>query len=900
MATTAERLRIEVEADTDAATKGLQGLEDKGSKVPGWVGVATKAIVGFGAAAATYFGAKAVLQGGLSRLMNIEDAQAALKGIGHTQESISTIMDSALSSVRGTAFGLGDAAKIAATAVAAGIQPGQALTDTLRLTANTAALAQTSLGEMGSILNKVWTSGRVGTEELNQLADRGIPIWTKLAESYGVSADELRKMVSEGKVDAASFAQVLTGTVGEAAIAMGDTTRGAFANMNASVARVGANLLQGVFPMFKEALQGITAALGPVEAAAKAWGESLGSATTTAVDAFKAWSAETGAAFSATVALLRSGDFTSAFREATGVEEDSPLVSVLLNIRSAVVDTVAEVRGGLTAMRAAFSEGGTDVTSSGIAGVLEAIGLAARNFLDPVREALGALGPAFGQIVGQVASVASAFSPLHMVITALTPVLPVLGQVVGQVAATLAGTLMGALQSLLPALAQVATMLTGALAQAFAALMPAIQTLLPQIATLVSTLVGALLPVLAAIMPVLVQVASTILGAVVQAFTALLPVITSLLPVITTVADVVGQVLLVAVQALSPLITMLADVFAALVPALTPVISAVVSVVSALAPVVGIVGDLIGALLPPLVDLFMALLQPILDLIAPLVGALAPILTTVATIISSLLVPIIGTLADWLGRLVGFVTPVTTVISGGLVSAISTLIGWVVQAVSAIVSFAGDAIGAFGRFATGAGEKVGEAIAFVTGIPGQVLGVFADAGSWLVDSGKKIIQGLIDGVKNMAGKVVDAVSGVLSSARDLLPFSPAKKGPFSGKGWTLYSGRSISSALAEGIQDNAGDVVSATRALASAAAMNLPGPSIGTPSVYGAGSGAASGASGPSPADALGVGSASGYGGPSTIVVVDADGNLIGRMRVEAGKVATGAVTPLDEGRSGW
>jgi hypothetical protein len=44
---------------------------------------------------------------------------------------------------------------------------------------------------------------------------------------------------------------------------------------------------------------------------------------------------------------------------------------------------------------------------------------------------------------------------------------------------------------------------------------------------------------------------------------------------------------------------------------------------------------------------------------------------------------------------------------------------------------------------------------------------------------------------------------VLSGARDLLPFSPAKEGPFSGRGWTLFSGRSIMTGLAEGIHDEA-------------------------------------------------------------------------------------------------
>lgn len=62
-------------------------------------------------------------------------------------------------------------------------------------------------------------------------------------------------------------------------------------------------------------------------------------------------------------------------------------------------------------------------------------------------------------------------------------------------------------------------------------------------------------------------------------------------------------------------------------------------------------------------------------------------------------------------------------------------------------------------------------------IKGKITGFFSGAGSWLLDAGKKIIGGLIDGVTAMAGKVADAVGNVVSKAKDLLPGSPVKEGP---------------------------------------------------------------------------------------------------------------------------
>ncbi|XBH21615.1 tape measure protein [Jonesiaceae bacterium BS-20] len=237
-------------------------------------------------------GAKGI-HGGLQRAMNIEDAQASLRGLGHDVDSIGQIMDNAMASVKGTSFGLGDAATIASTAVAAGIKPGEELERTLRLTANTAALARTGLDDMGSILNKVWTNGKVSTQELNQIADRGIPIWTNLAEHYGVSGSELQKMVSSGKVSATEFADVLENTVGNAAEEMGNTTRGAWANMMAALSRGGEKFLSNVFPMFKDGFTGLTELLdeiGPiVEEAGKTVGKWINDNVVPALKAAGKW-----------------------------------------------------------------------------------------------------------------------------------------------------------------------------------------------------------------------------------------------------------------------------------------------------------------------------------------------------------------------------------------------------------------------------------------------------------------------------------------------------------------------------------------------------------------------------------------------------------------------------------
>lgn len=258
-----------------ARETGLSGLGSKFKNLGGKIAGAFKTgIKWIGATVAAL--AVLALKGGFERALKIEDAQAKLAGLGHDTETIEQIMDSALQSVQGTAAGLDDAATIAASAVAAGIKPGQDLTDALTLVNDAATIAGVGLADMSSIFTKVWTSGRAQTQELNQIADRGIPIWQALADHYGVSADELRTMVSQGKVDAETFATVMNDIVGGSALEAGNTTRGAFANMKAALSRTGQAFLTNIFPMFKDAFKGITTWLDGVTEKVGPLGEAFG------------------------------------------------------------------------------------------------------------------------------------------------------------------------------------------------------------------------------------------------------------------------------------------------------------------------------------------------------------------------------------------------------------------------------------------------------------------------------------------------------------------------------------------------------------------------------------------------------------------------------------------------
>ena len=69
--------------------------------------------------------------------------------------------------------------------------------------------------------------------------------------------------------------------------------------------------------------------------------------------------------------------------------------------------------------------------------------------------------------------------------------------------------------------------------------------------------------------------------------------------------------------------------------------------------------------------------------------------------------------------------------------------------------------GFFQGFADKVRDTSSQALTYVGELPGRIKGMFSDAGTWLVNAGKNIISGLINGIKSMFGQVGNAIREVL-------------------------------------------------------------------------------------------------------------------------------------------
>ena len=253
---------------------------------------------------------------------------------------------------------------------------------------------------------------------------------------------------------------------------------------------------------------------------------------------------------------------------------------------------------------------------------------------------------------------------------------------------------------------------------------------------------------------------------------------------------------------LEPLATFLGDV---LVAALEIVVAAFTFAVDTVTLLVNAVTEFVNFLMgvPASVQSFVDQVGAFFGQLPGLIGGfLAGVIASIGAWVASIVAQAVQAGSQFLSSVGSFFGQLPGQVGGFLSSVIGTVGGWV----------------------SSMGGKAAEAAStFGSNLIGGLMGIVGQAQS----AGQAIIQGVIDGITGMIGAAGSAIESVLSTIASYLPHSPAKRGPFSGKGWTPYSGRAIVHGLAEGIAELADEPadamasvmegISATQAVADAA-----------------------------------------------------------------------------------
>lgn len=180
-----------------------------------------------------------------------------------------------------------------------------------------------------------------------------------------------------------------------------------------------------------------------------------------------------------------------------------------------------------------------------------------------------------------------------------------------------------------------------------------------------------------------------------------------------------------------------------------------------------------------------------------------------------------GTMRDRAAEAVGALRDRATSAFGALPGPIQSAMSSVSSAVGTAFSTARDMVsnylGLIKDIVRGDADAVVDRI---RGMKDRIVSFFSNAGTWLLNAGKQILKGLTDGIKSMASAPVDAVRGVATRIRNMLPGSPVKEGPLT----TLnrgHAGSQIVKMVADGMTSNISALSSAAEQVARAALIDV-------------------------------------------------------------------------------
>lgn len=508
---------------------------------------------------------------------------------------------------------------------------------------------------------------------------------------------------------------------------------------------------------------------------------------------------------------FESGALESAVNTAVGVLKDlgdvgRNVFEILGNIMAPVQQAGGGLVGTLKEITGVLAEAtGTQGFQDAISAVSQVMATLARTAGPLLGQALAAIGPILTTLQGPAETLIGALG------AGLSPIIGALGPVL-QVAASAVGTLVEALAPMLPVIGELAASLLPALTPLLAAAQTVFAALAPVVQTLSQTLQATLAPILAQLPAIIGPLADMLAGQLVMGIQLLGDLLVKLAPSFVSLGVSAGQLMAQAAPLISMVAGLSTQLMGALLPAIQPVINVVVALASALAgqlastltnlimPALRLVTDLLRgdfsaawnslkALVSGVVAHFTGTLSRIGSVVGSIVQGVVDRFTWLYNILigNSIIPDLINGIIGWFTRLPGMAFSALASLASGIARIATTALNRfraaIVSGATTAISFvrgipgkaraalaalggmiASVATAAFNRFRSAITSGASNAISFVRGIPGRIKGALGNAGSLLYSVGRNIIQGMVNGVKSMAGSLVSAAKGVVSGA----------------------------------------------------------------------------------------------------------------------------------------
>lgn len=184
-------------------------------------------------------------------------------------------------------------------------------------------------------------------------------------------------------------------------------------------------------------------------------------------------------------------------------------------------------------------------------------------------------------------------------------------------------------------------------------------------------------------------------------------------------------------------------------------------------------------------------------------GAVSSAIGRVASVVTSGMARVVSIIAGVLSRIRGAFSSAWAAVRGVVSGGVNNVRAVVSSGLGRLV---GIAAGVWSRVRGAFSRGVSSVVSVVRSLPGRILGIFGGLAGTLFSSGYRMISSLADGIRAGFSAAISAASSGLSRLRSFFPFSPAKRGPFAGSGYTTHSGEALVRDFAGAISKTAASV----------------------------------------------------------------------------------------------
>ena len=256
MATTTEKLLLDIQVKNTQAlgrlNGQLQGLQTSGLKLGTVLKGATAALVALGAVKIGSFI--------VNTTKEFEDLNTTLASVTGSVQSGGEAFDFISEFATKTQFGVDDLTRTFIKLKAAGIEPTEKL---LTAFTDTAAITNDQIGSLEAVTDLFSRSvaGGLGLEDLNRLADRGVPVFAILEEQLGITrlqVSEFGKTAEGAKKITDAFLKGIEERAGGATARVINNLSTSFSNAKIALQGVAFEFGQGLSPALKDAVNGFT------------------------------------------------------------------------------------------------------------------------------------------------------------------------------------------------------------------------------------------------------------------------------------------------------------------------------------------------------------------------------------------------------------------------------------------------------------------------------------------------------------------------------------------------------------------------------------------------------------------------------------------------------------------